>query len=223
MNESSPIRNHRSPPSGEPDSAPKAAASGRSFIELIQLQWYRERPDLDLSEFLLSVYFMRLGRVIEHWFDAMCRRRYQISGSDMRVLLALRRGGHPYVQRPTDLFRALLVTSGAITKKVDRLSELVLVERLSDPGNNGGFLIHLTRKGLQIADDAVGQVALQSVLAPAMAQFTEAERASGSQFALRTLAALEATGTGEEGDESDEAETLPSSSRRRAKTPRRRA
>ena len=185
------------------------ALVGRSFIELIQSQWHRERPDLDLSNFLLSIYLMRLGRVIEHAFDVMCRKRYGISGSDMRVLFALRRGGRPYAQRPTDLFRALLVTSGAVTKKVDRLAELDLVERMPDPDNQGGFLVHLTRKGQQVAEDGVEQVACQSILAPAMTQFTKAEQMAGSQFALRTLATLESFATGAENDATAENETAP--------------
>src|SRR5260370_42486090 len=84
---------------------------GKSFIELISVQWQRERGDLDLSNFLLAIYLMRLGTIIERAFGRQCDERYGISGSDMRVLFALRRGGQPYVKRPTDLFRALLVTS----------------------------------------------------------------------------------------------------------------
>jgi len=193
----------------EPAQLSTPALAGRSFIELIQSQWHRERPDLDLSNFLLSIYLMRLGRVIEQAFDTMCRKRYGISGSDMRVLFALRRGGRPYAQRPTDLFRALLVTSGAVTKKVDRLADLDLVERMPDPDNQGGFLVHLTRKGQQVAEDGVEQVACQSILAPAMTQFTKAEQVAGSQFALRTLATLE-TFAAETGNE-EAAEDRPAS------------
>src|SRR5260370_36408236 len=114
---------------------------GKSFIELITVQWQRERGDLDLSNFLLAIYLMRLGSVIERDFDGLCQQRYRISGSDMRVLFALRRGGPPYVKRPTDLFKALLVTSGAMTKKVDRLATLGMVERVQDPRHLGGGFI----------------------------------------------------------------------------------
>jgi DNA-binding MarR family transcriptional regulator len=181
-------------------SKPKEAASagrhlpGKSFIELITVQWQRERGDLDLSNFLLAIYLMRLGRLIEQDFDRLCHQRYRISGSDMRVLFALRRGGPPYAKRPTDLFKALLVTSGAMTKKVDRLASLGMVERVRDPGHQGGFLIRLTKKGVQVADEIVEVLANQSAIDPAMGQFTPAEREHGSSFALRMLMALEAAG-----------------------------
>src|SRR5258708_20337546 len=104
--------------------------AGKSFIELITVQWQRERGDLDLSSFLLAIYLMRLGTMIERDFDRLCQRDYRVSGSDMRVLFALRRGGPPYVKRPTDLFKAFPVTSGPSTKKVDRRAPLGQGERL---------------------------------------------------------------------------------------------
>jgi DNA-binding MarR family transcriptional regulator len=177
---------------------------GKSFIELITVQWQRERGDLDLSNFLLAIYLMRLGNLIERDFDRLCREGYRISGSDMRVLFALRRGGPPYVKRPTDLFQALLVTSGAMTKKVDRLASLGMVERVRDPGHLGGFLIRLTKKGIQVADEMVEVLARQSAIDPAMGQFTQAEREQGSRFALRMLVALEAAGAFEEPGSSGE-------------------
>src|SRR5690606_34252964 len=101
-----------------------ARSGTRSHVQDIAESWRRERPDLDLQDFLLAIFAMRLGRKVDDKYDRMCRERWKISGADMRVLFALRRAGKPYARRPTDLFRALLVTSGAITKQVDRLIDL---------------------------------------------------------------------------------------------------
>jgi DNA-binding MarR family transcriptional regulator len=176
----------------------------KSFIELITVQWQRERGDLDLSSFLLAIYLMRLGTMIERDFDRLCQQDYRVSGSDMRVLFALRRGGPPYVKRPTDLFKALLVTSGAMTKKVDRLASLGMVERVQDPGHLGGFLIRLTKKGVRVADEMVEALAKRSAIDPAMGQFTPTEREQVSRFALRMLVALEAAGAFEGASSSEE-------------------
>ena len=187
---------------------PRAGLPGKSFIELITVQWQRERGDLDLTNFLLAIYLMRLGTIIELAFGRQCEERYGVSGSDMRVLFALRRGGPPYVKRPTDLFRALLVTSGAITKKVDRLENLGMVERLQDPGHLGGFLVRLTKKGVHVADEMVQILANESAIAPAMGQFTKAEQEQCSRYALRMLSGLEAAGLSEApADEASEAKT----------------
>jgi hypothetical protein len=86
----------------------RARFPGKSFIELITVQWQRERDDLDLSNFLLAIYLMRLGTIIERAFGRQCEDRYGISGSDMRVLFALRRGGpRTSSGRPTSFARCL--------------------------------------------------------------------------------------------------------------------
>jgi len=193
------------------ESAPKASLPRHSLIELITLQWQHEHSDLDLSNFLMAIYFMRLGTLVEQSFDRMCQRMWGISGSDMRVLLALRRSGHPYAKRPTDLYRALLVTSGAITKKIDRLASLGLVERQPDPGHAGGFIVHLTKKGLDVVEKAVVKLANESSIAPAMAHFSEAERAAGNEFCLRTLALMEGLVL----PEGDDADNVPPATRTR--------
>ena len=177
-----------------------------SHSELIAMQWQSERGDLDLDNFLLAIYFMRLGTLVDRAYDRHCQKEYGIGGGDMRVMLALRRSGPPYVKRPTDLFRALLVTSGAITKKVDRLEAVGFVERLADPSHAGGFLVQLTKKGLQVVENAVEYLAKQSVLAPAMASLSTEERKRGSAFALRVLSALENSHAFDD-DEPEEHET----------------
>lgn len=169
-------------------------SSVASLSELITVQWQDERGDLDLRDFLLAIYFMRLGTIVDRAYDRMCKSRYGINGGDMRVLLALRRSGPPYVRRPTDLFRALLVTSGAITKKVDRLVAAGLAERLPDPSHNGGFLVRLTKRGLQFVGETIQSLATDSILGPAMRQFSSRERDEINRYALSILSALEHAG-----------------------------
>ena len=132
-----------------------------SFILEIETSWRRERPDLELSNFLLAIYLTRLGRIVDDAADRLFGKRFGISGADMRVLFALRRAGKPFMRRPTDLFRALRVTSGAITKQVDRLSKKGLVERISRENQLGG--VQLTAKGLKMADAATDNLGGKAV------------------------------------------------------------
>jgi DNA-binding MarR family transcriptional regulator len=123
----------------------------------------RERPDLDPSDYLYLIYVQRVGRILETVDDRHCRTEFGISASDMRVLFALRRAGPDYALRPTELFRSLLVTSGAITKQVDRLAALGYVDRLPGPPKSGGFLIRLTAKAKRTADQAMTSLVNSSV------------------------------------------------------------
>lgn len=115
----------------------------------------RERPDLDPADYLYLLYVERLGRIVDTLDERHCRSKFGVSASDMRVLYALRRAGPSYAMRPTELFRSLLVTSGAITKQVDRLAEEGCVVRKPGPEKSGGYLIQLTAKGKKLADKAL--------------------------------------------------------------------
>ena len=119
----------------------------------------RERPDLNPSDYLYWIYLRRLGHILDQVDDRRCRSRFGVSSADMRVLYALRRAGAPYSRRPTELFRSLLVTSGAVTKQVDRLAKLKLVKRSPDPANKASFLVSLTARGLKVADDSLTALA----------------------------------------------------------------
>lgn len=142
---------------------PKVAHSGPNARDIAQ-SLKRERPDLDHADYLYLLYAQRVGGIIDAVHDKYCRNEFGISGADMRVLFALRRSGPAYALRPTELFRALLVTSGAITKQVDRLIVAGYVDRLPGPQKSGGFLIHLTEKGFVAADRALTALADSSVV-----------------------------------------------------------
>jgi DNA-binding MarR family transcriptional regulator len=157
----------------------------------IAKSWAKERPDLDPLDYLLPIYMVRLGRIVERDGDQMWKKTFGISSPDMRVLLALRRAGGDFSRRPTDLFQALLVTSGAITKIVDRLSADGLVKRRPDPSDKGGFLIQLTAKGRKVADDALTQMAATTVLATSRISLSRKERRVMVDLCERILLEIE--------------------------------
>jgi DNA-binding MarR family transcriptional regulator len=167
----------------------------KSHIEDVIESWRQERDDIDLGDFLLAIVAMRLGRLVDDKYDRLCRERYKISGADMRVLFALRRAGKPYARRPTDLFRALLVTSGAITKQVDRLIELGFVVRETEESeDNARFRIQLTPAGLRITNQATDLLSKQSPIAPGLRALSRSERATLQRLLPKVLTAIEEAG-----------------------------
>ncbi|MET8285325.1 MarR family winged helix-turn-helix transcriptional regulator [Streptomyces sp. NPDC048448] len=119
--------------------------------------WARELPGLDLMPFLVSGGILRLAQQVERAFTAVARSS-GIGPGDLRVLLALRRSAPDYAMSPTALFKRLMITSGAVSKQVDRLAELGLVERVSDPDVLRGVLIGLKPAGSTIAEDAMRRI-----------------------------------------------------------------
>lgn len=147
-----------------------------SQVRDVAASWASERPDLDPDDYLHLIYAIRLGRMLDKLDDERNRMLDGLSSSEMRVIFALRRAGPPYTRRPTDLFKAVLVTSGAITKQVNRLIEGGFVERLPDPANSGGFLVRLTAKGVARADDGLNALADPSERNYGVSSLTREER-----------------------------------------------
>lgn len=114
-------------------------------------QWKDERPDLDASPMLVVGRTLRLAA---EW-DRALRGPFAEAGlgnGDFDVLAALRRAGKPYALSAGELSRTVLVTTGAITKRVDRLEESGWVTRSVAEEDSRGRRITLTRAGLRLTD-----------------------------------------------------------------------
>jgi DNA-binding MarR family transcriptional regulator len=123
-------------------------------IDYIRAQWKVARPDLDTRPMEV------IGRIlrIEFIAGARIRRVLQQHGIDwggFDVLATLRRSGTPYRMTPTSLYRDLVLSSGAMTNRLDVLERAGLVERLPDPNDRRGTLIELTKKGKAVLDRAI--------------------------------------------------------------------
>jgi DNA-binding MarR family transcriptional regulator len=148
-------------------------------VDRIVHQWNRERPDLDVS---VTHVLQRISRVylLQSAAFAPVFGRFGITFGEFEVLAALLRSGPPHQMSPGDLVDAVVLSSGAMTNRIDRVEALGLVERLPDPSDRRGTLVHLTRKGERTVDAAVaGHIANEERL---LAALSSTER--------RTLATL---------------------------------
>lgn len=121
----------------------------------IQEQWARERPDLDTSAMGI---IGRLHRVADALHDEL-RPVFETAGlsdGDFDVLAALRRAGAPFELTPSQLAETTMITSGAVTKRVDRLSAAGWVTRERVEHDGRARRIALTEAGLALVDDVVG-------------------------------------------------------------------
>jgi DNA-binding MarR family transcriptional regulator len=123
-------------------------------IDRIVEQWNRERPDLDASPTHTLQRITRLS-LLQGVSFARVFAPYGISFGEYLVLAALRRAGPPYRMNPTSLFNAVILSSGAMTNRLDRLEAMGLVERQPDPADRRGRLVALTDRGRELVDAAV--------------------------------------------------------------------
>ncbi|ESX64277.1 MULTISPECIES: MarR family transcriptional regulator [unclassified Mesorhizobium] len=118
-------------------------------------QWKKERPDLDVSPMAVLGRLNEAASLIARERLAPLFASYGLQSGEFDVLATLRRSGPPYALTPTALYEATMVTSGAMTNRLDRLEKSGLIKRGPHPDDRRGIVVQLTRKGLALIDEAV--------------------------------------------------------------------
>lgn len=117
-------------------------------------EWEEERPDLDPSPLGVQGRIVRLSaHLLRHAESYLAP--LDLGWEAFSLIVTLRRSGKPYELRPTDLLRESLLTSGAITNRIDRVEKMGLVERRPDADDRRSYLIRLTPAGKRLADKAI--------------------------------------------------------------------
>ncbi|HEY4460207.1 MAG TPA: MarR family transcriptional regulator [Pseudonocardiaceae bacterium] len=127
-------------------------ASGPDPVE-VAATWRRELPDVDVTNIVVANSVHRIAQLLEQDFTELVKE-YDLLPSEMRILLALRRTPGCALS-PTQLFRQLMVTSGAVSKQVGKLFDRGLVTREIDPDVPRGLLVRLAPTGMAIAERAI--------------------------------------------------------------------
>lgn len=123
-------------------------------VDKILAQWQRERPDLDVSPMGIIGRITRLTKHLEQAIQETFSE-FDLTVGEFDVLATLRRSGHPYQLSPTELFNTLMVSSGTMTHRIDRLEHAKQVQRIPDLNDRRGVQIKLTDKGFNLIERAV--------------------------------------------------------------------
>lgn len=139
-------------------------------VDRLLSQWREQRPDLDHSPLAVVGRVNLLAHLLQEQLDRTFAA-FGVSSGGFDVLAALRRAGPPFRLSPTALFHQLLISSGGMTHRLDRLERAGLVERLPDPEDRRALLVGLTGRGLALVDEAIAvhlanEARLIAVLAP---------------------------------------------------------
>lgn len=127
----------------------------KDHVDFVVAQWAEAMPSVDASSMEI---FGRMARIQKHLerLRAEALAQYGFKEGEFDVLATLRRSGEPYRLTPTELYRSLLVTSGAMTNRLARLESAGMVERIVDPQDRRSVQVSLTVKGRALIEDAVG-------------------------------------------------------------------
>ena len=134
-------------------------------VDRLQQDWEEQRPDLDSEPMGVVLRIQALAKKLgEQAEDSL--QAFNLQWWQYDVLSALRRQGTPFVMAATELADATLLTTGAMTNRIDRLVSNKLVARQRDVKDRRRVLVRLTKKGLRVVEKATEarfQTALEAV------------------------------------------------------------
>ncbi|MEV0143892.1 MULTISPECIES: MarR family transcriptional regulator [unclassified Nonomuraea] len=128
----------------------------RDGVDAIIAQWQMVRPDLDVSPMGVIGRLSRSSRLIERALKENFAA-HGIEPWEFDVLATLLRAGPPHVLNAGELSAAAMVSSAALTNRIDRLMDKGLVDRAVDPDHRRRVLVSLTDEGLRLVNTLVEQ------------------------------------------------------------------
>lgn len=160
----------------------------RDTVDELLQQWAEERPGMDVSALGIVVRIQHLGKLLGSRANRALKR-HGLKHWEYDVLSVLRRQGRPYRMAATDIARAVHLTSGAMTTRIDGLEERGLVSRRQSSDDGRSVLVKLTADGLRLIDLAL-QTRLDDAIS-AMAHVPPRERRQLARWLQRMLVDLE--------------------------------
>ena len=154
-----------------------------------QEEWQRERPDIDANVMALVGRLLQATHLLErNWFLPLAAQ-FELHQGEFDVIATLRRSGNPYAMTPTDLHEGLMLSSGAMTSRLDRLERKGLIERVPSPNDRRSTLVRLTPAGLALIDKLLPlHVANEQ---QALAALTQKEQAQLDGLLAKLIVGLE--------------------------------
>lgn len=160
-------------------------------VDSVLAQWAAQRPDLDVSPMAVIGRLKRVSRLIDTEL-ARTFAKHGLDAASFDVLATLRRSDPPHRLTPTELMRTAMVTSGAVTQRLDRLEDRGLIARSRSETDGRGILVALTAEGRALIDRALPDHldtehrVLDALDPPAQAALADALRVLLESFGDRT-------------------------------------
>ena len=150
-------------------------AEAADHVDRALEQWSREMPDIEIKGADVLNRARRLvlesRGAIEETF-----KRHGLDTGEFDVLATLRRAGVPYTLRPTELFTALMISSGGLTARLDRLEAAGLIRRRASGDDARSVLVELSPAGKKKIEAAFrADMALENQMVSGLSEGERAE------------------------------------------------
>ena len=126
----------------------------KDIVDELQDDWSEQRPDLDLEPMGIALRIQALAKILGDQTAARLQE-FELHWWQYDALSTLRRQGKPYEMAATELADDNMLTSGAMTNRIDRLEDRNLVERQPHSDDRRRVMVRLTQKGKKVIDEAI--------------------------------------------------------------------
>lgn len=125
------------------------------IVDQLLQQWREEHSNTDVSALGVVVRVQLLGKLLQSQAEAALGK-HGLKHWEYDVLSVLRRQGAPFEMAATEIARAALLTSGAMTTRIDGLEQRGLVERRRSESDGRSVQVSLSTAGKELIDSAIG-------------------------------------------------------------------
>ena len=162
----------------------------RDHVDRLQAQWARELPDLDTEPMTILGRAYRLSNLVRPSIEETFAT-FGLDRGEFDVISTLRRSGPPYRLTPTDLYTFLMISSGGLTHRLDRLQKAGLIIRERSASDGRSSVVGLTEKGMALAEAAIR--ADMTSEAQYLEGLSKEDRAALAELLRKLLVSLERT------------------------------
>lgn len=121
-------------------------------VDHILQQWHDTRPDLDCSAMGIIGRLHRVNIIWKKQLDVVFEQK-NMNSTEFDILATLRRNQIPLT--PTELYQTLMISSGAMSTRIEMLVQRGLIERISSEKDRRSCKVKLTKQGLAELDSAL--------------------------------------------------------------------
>ena len=159
----------------------KQSSSEMDAIDIIRGQWAKEFPEINTLPMGILGRLIRLTKHLENHIAQWLKEHGLLMG-EFDVLMTLRRSGAPYQMTPSDLLNSMMLTSGAMTNRLDKLEAKALIARQHSEVDRRSVEVALTAQGLELINGILDayvqeQAAVMDCFSPAQQKALDGELA----------------------------------------------
>ena len=126
----------------------------KDIVDELLKQWAEERPGIDVSPLGVVVRIQMLAKLLQQR-TTRALKAHDLKLWEYDVLTVLRRQGKPFEMPATEIAGQALLSSGAMTTRIDGLEERGLVSRRRSKEDRRSMLVRLTARGIAVVDGAI--------------------------------------------------------------------